>query len=234
MFKEVKLKQNTLAGLVCFGLIILAAGIQMSSSNYMKYASNKMLAPLNLVDSIQNQIIENTLKETPLNVRTLKVRTLKKQYLISSEIKGYYMKIGIAYYKNYYAFSICSIIFTTFLTIAVFLIANKGWQNSNLILKSFLLTTIVISSIYYFLPNVLNNKENLKNNLEKVRVFGKIQYDILTLSNKIKQIDSVQIDSAITSNYERISKDLDFMSTIDNSKLQSEYTNLMEQYKPGN
>ena len=152
MIKEFLQKENTLAAIVCIGLIILAIGTQKTSSHFMQLESDRVLSPLNSVDLIQNQIIDSTLKEP-----TLKITTLKKQYLICGEIKSYYKALGVSYYINYYAFSICSIVFITLLTIAGFLIVTNGWQNSALVLKSFLLTTIVLSSIYYFLPNVLNN-----------------------------------------------------------------------------
>jgi len=220
-------RKTTLALIVAVALIITAISTQKWAYRYMNKASNEALIPLNAADSIQNLILNNTLKDS-----TLKIVTLKKQYLICDKIKSYYRGLGVSYYTNYYAFSICSIIFITLLTIAVFLIANKGWQGSSPVLKSFLLVSIVLSSIYYFLPTVLNNNENLKNNMEKVIVFEKIQTDILSFSNKVSQVDNSKIDSSITSYYERISTNFDFLTTIDNSKLDSEITNLLKSYKP--
>jgi len=231
MIKELLKKSKTIPSLISLGLIILAICTFYISTSFMSSASEKILTPLNTVNSIQNQIIENTYK----NVETTsKTNILKKQYLISGEIKKYYLQTGKSYYKYHFAFSISSIIFTTLLTIAIFLIANKGWQKSNLILKSFLLTTIILSSIFYFLPNVMSNKENLKNNSEKIKIYGKIQTDILKISNKLEESTAKQIDSIISNNYDRISNDLDFFNSIDDSKLQNEYINLMKQYKSGN
>jgi hypothetical protein len=229
MIKEFINKKNTLAALLCFGLITLAVITQMSSTSFMKTASINMLAPLNTVDSIQCQIIKNSLIDS-----SLKTSTLKQQFFISREIKNYYKNVSVAYYNNYYAFSICSILFTTLLTIGGFLIANRGWQNSSVVLKTFLLTTIVLSSVYYFLPKVLNNEENLKNNIEKVAEFEKIQSDILTIANSIKGMETTQIDSSITSNYNRISTHLDFLTTIDDSELQNEFGELLKQFKQNN
>lgn len=229
MDKEILTKQSTLAAFVCVGLILLAVVTHMSSSSFMESAAINMLAPFETVDSIQKQIIENSLSDLDP-----KMSILKKQFLISGEIKSFYLSVGVAYYKNYYTFSICSILFITLLTIAGFLIANKGWQNSSLILKSFLLTTIVFSSVYYFLPEVLNNKENLNDNIKKVVEYEKIQSDILTIANRIEQMDSIQIDSSITYNYERISSHLDFLTKIDDSQLQNEFADILKQFKQNN
>jgi hypothetical protein len=229
MIKEFIYKQNTLAALLCFGLIALAVITQKTATSFMHTASIKMLIPLNTVDSIQCQIINNALIDS-----SLKTSTLKQQFLISREIKSYYKNVSVAYYKNYYAFSICSIFFTTLLTIGGFLIANKGWQNSSIVVKTFVLTTVVLSSVYYFLPKVLNNKENLKSNIEKVAEFEKIQSDILSIANSIKGMEMTQIDSSITSNYKRLSTHLDFLTTIDDSELQNEFGKLLKQFKQNN
>jgi hypothetical protein len=227
MLREFFQKERTLALIVAIALLVLAIGTQKWAFRYMKIASVEALSPLNSADSIQNLIVNGSLIDT-----SSKIVTLKRQYLISGKIKSYYQGLGVTYYMNYYAFSICSIVFMTLLSIAVFLIANKGWQNSSILLKSFMLTTIVLSSVYYFLPNVLNNNENLKNNMEKVKVFEKIQFDILSFANKVSQMDNSKIDSSIASNYDRISTNLDFLTTIDNSQLNSELTNLLKSYKP--
>lgn len=225
MIEEYLKPENISATVVCIGLILLAIFIHVATYRFMKSASERVLAPLDSVDLIQYQIIEKTLEGN-----TLKLTTLKNQYLICEQIKKYYKGLGISYYTNYFAFSICSIIFVTLLTIAVFLIANIGWQGSDLVHKSFFLTTIALSSIYYFLPSVLNNKENLKKNTEKVIEFEKIQLDILSFSNKIELMDIENINDIITSNYENISTNLDFLNTIDDSKLINEMNILRKNY----
>jgi len=218
--------ETALAVIVAVTLLVLAIGTQKWAFRFMKNASEEMLAPLNSADSIQSLIMNAS-----LNDASAKVSTIGKQYLICDKIKSYYTGLGVSYYINYYAFSICSIIFITLLSIAVFLIANKGWQNSPVVLKSFLLTAIVLSSVYYFLPNVLKNEENLKNNMEKVKVFEKIQCDILSYLNKISREDAARVDSSITAYYDRISGNLDFLTAIDDSKLNSEITDLLKSYK---
>jgi hypothetical protein len=219
--------KGLLASLLAISLVVLAIGTQKFSHRFMEDASVKVLRPLRAADSIKSSIIEITLRDS-----SLKITTLKKQYLVCDSIKRYYLNLGVAYYSNYYSFSICSIVFITLLTIAVFLVANKGWQNSSIILKAFLLSNIVLSSFYYFLPNVLGNKENLKNNMEKVRIFEKIQFDMLSLSYNIMQQDNKRVDSSIASYYDRISINLDFLTNIDDSKLNSEFSTLLKDYKP--
>jgi hypothetical protein len=219
-------KPENLAVLVSVGLITFIAIVHTTSFSFMESASKRVLKPLRTVDSIQQTIADTTLYKADL-----KTVTLKKQYGIAEEIKKYYTNIGASYYQNYYAFTICSIFLTTLLTIAIFLLANKGWQNSSIVLRSFLLSTIVLSSIYYFLPNVLNNDKNLEKNMDKVLTYVKIQSDILTFSNVIEKATEAQIDSVIAYNYKEISDNLSFPSNIDDTSLQDKFSDLMKQFK---
>lgn len=226
MMMELIKKQQSLAILISIGLIAFIAIVHGASFSFMRSASNNVLQPLNNVDSIQRTIADTTLYKA--DVKTM---TLRKQYTMAEEIKRYYTRIGASYYQNYYAFTICSIFLTTLLTIAIFLLANKGWQNSNMVLRSFLLTTILLSSIYYFLPNVLNNGQNVEKNMDKILVYVRIQSDILTFANEIDEASEQDIDSVIAHNYREISDNISFPSNIDDSSLQDKFSDLMKQFK---
>lgn len=204
-------------------LVLLLLGIlaQLGSHSFMYHKTNEILKPLSSADSLQYVNFKLTINDS-----LPKLKTLKSQYETAQEIKSYFMNVALTYYLNYYAFSICSIIFTTLLSIAVFLVANKGWQTSPLILKTFLMTTVVLSSIYYFLPTVLSNKDNIQKNLNKVIVYQKIQSDILSFSSTYNPTDDCKTDTILKSNYDKIVSNFDFIITIDDSKLSS---NLQDQ-----
>ncbi|NIF05166.1 hypothetical protein F3J23_06890 [Chryseobacterium sp. Tr-659] len=218
-------KEIVQAVIMCIILVFLAFSVQIKSVNFMESSSINVLKPLDSADAIQKQIINDLLPE-----RSGKMLILKRQYQITEEIKKYYRHLGTTYYVNYYSFSICAILFTTLLTVAVFLVVNKGWQNSGLIFKTFLLSNIILASIYYFLPNVLSNKDNLANNMEKIKVFQNIQSDIISVSYTIKNLDEKKTDSAILSHFNRISVNVDFPTTIDNTKINNELSKLLENY----
>ena len=221
MIKMYLQKESVQAGLICIFLIFLALGIQLSSFYLMKEKSIILFESLNKADSIQKEIAYEALQGNEL-----KIITLKRQYQIASEIKTYYRDFGTSYYLNYYSFSICAIIFTILLSIAVFLIANKGWSNSGIVLRAFLLSSIAISSAYYFLPQVLSNKENLSDIVAKIKEFQKIQSDIMSVSVQLKQIDEKKTDSLISDFFNRISNNIDFPTAIDDSKIHSEMADL--------
>ena len=220
-------KESTRAAIVLLALLALAILVQKSSHRFINKAATELLLPLQAADSIQTAIINRLLTDS-----TPKISTLKQQYLITQKVKGYYQAVGTEYYTNYYAFSICAIIFMVLLTVAVFMVANKGWQNTPVLIRVFLLGTVVLSSLYYFLPNVLNNKENIRNNLDKVKLYQTLETDMLSFSNTIGRQPVEAIDSTITNNYKRISNNLDFLTTIDDSKLGNEVSSLLKGYQP--
>jgi hypothetical protein len=213
--------------LLVLGLLILAYTVQKRSSGFMLNASNQVLKPLSRADSLQYANFRITINDS-----SPQLKTLNSQYETAQEIKSFYKVLAISYYVNFYAFSICSILFTTLLTVAIFLVVNKGWQSSPLTLKTFLLTTVVLSSIYYFLPNVLSNKENLQKNSEKVIAFQKIQSDILSFSSVYNPEEKVNLDSILINNYNQIILNFDFITIIDNSKLNSNPQDILERINP--
>lgn len=216
-------KENVQAILICLVLGALAFTVQTKSVCFMKEASVKVLKPLDSADSIQNQIINRSLTGS-----SVKILTLKNQYLMSDQVKKYYRQLGTTYYVNYYSFSICAIVFVTLLTVAVFLMVNKGWQNSSLLLKTFLLANIILGSVYYFLPNVLSNKDNINANMLKIKEFQKIQSDIMNISVRVDKLNEKKIDSAIQNHFNRITANIDFPTAIDNSKIDSKLSKLLE------
>ncbi|PRB02247.1 hypothetical protein CQ046_13485 [Chryseobacterium sp. MYb7] len=223
IIKDFLKKENVQAVLICLILGALAFTVQTQSGRFMEDSSVKVLEPLDKADSIQNQVINASLSGS-----SVKISTLKKQYLMSEQVKRYYRQLGTTYYVNYYSFSICAIVFATLLTVAVFLMVNKGWQNSGLLLKTFLLANIVLSSVYYFLPNVLSNKDNINSNMLKIKEFQKIQSDIMKIAVNAGKLDEKKMDSAIQNHFERIGANIDFPTTIDNSKIDSKLLKLLE------
>lgn len=199
--------------LVAF-FILFAVILDEGSFKYIKNKSTEMLVPIDSADKIQDKIIQLTINDS-----LYKASTIKNQYYVSKQLKHYYMNMAITYNNNYYRFSICFVVYTTLLTIILFLVAAKGWQNTNIFLKAFFLLTTLLTSFYFFVPNVFNNKENLQNNLQKVIVFQRLQSNILSFSNTLNQTDKKKVDSMITSINDTIKYNYNFIINIDPQKV---------------
>jgi hypothetical protein len=194
--------------------ILFAFILHEGSFKYMENKSSEMLVPIDSADVLQDKIIQSSINDT-----FYKASTIKNQYYVSKQLKHYYMDMAITYNNNYYRFSICFVVFTTLLTIILFLVAAKGWQNSNIFLKTLFLLTTLLSSFYFFLPNVFSNKENLQNNLQKVIVFQKLQSNIISFSNTLNESDRKKVDSMITNINDTIKNNYNFIINIDPQKV---------------
>jgi hypothetical protein len=199
---------------IIFGIqyFVFAILIHFLSFRFIRKASKNILLPIDQVDILQ----EKMLKNSPDNK---KVTILIDQFNISTHLKSYYRNLAISFYQNYYVFTICSIVYTIFLAIAVFLLAADGWKDSPPCIKVIVLMTLFFAAYYYFLPNVLNNKLNLQKNMDCVKFFQKLQLDILSFLNRINSIDENEIDIFITNIYIAIKDNYDYNISFDTSLL---------------
>lgn len=219
-------KNNQVLVLV-LGLIITAILIQLSSIQFMGKSIALATAPLKKSDYYQASMLEGFEKSKDHHLRVL-----KKQYEICQNMKEYKEGVAVSYYVYYYSFSICSIVFTTLLSIGGIFLANKGWQTADPLLKAFLMTCIGISSIFYFLPKVLNNDENIKNCAEKVKSFENTQLEILNICHHRPSLHDTIMDSKISTIYSKISSDFDFMTDLDYSAI-DDYKEIVKSYNIG-
>lgn len=203
------MKDNTKCLLIVIGLVIIAAGVQLWSSLYMESTTFKKMTDIHSSDSIFHVSLINILDKNT----DRKIIILKNQYDACQKIKDYYNGVGITYFRNYYAFSICSVLFTTLLAIASFLVINDGWQKAGIVLKTFFLTTILISSFYFFLENVLENKKNLATNLQKAKIFQHTQFNILYFANSPDVAKTDSLNKFLKNNYADIAENLDLLTT---------------------
>ena len=190
----------------------IAVFIHLLSFKFIEKSSIKSLSSMDTVDTLQDSIL-NKASESE------KIKTLITQFEISKVLKDYYRNLAASYYLNYYVFTICSIVYTIILAVSGFLLAGNGWQNSNPNIKTVFLLTTVFASFYYFLPNVLNNKLNLQKNTDSVKIFQKIQFDILSFLNSINKTNENEIDIFISNIYTAIRDNYDYNISLDTSLL---------------
>lgn len=132
-------------------------------------------------DVVVEEGIKNMLFEGP------EAYQIKEQYKITKELKDAYMMIAFHYSVYNYGFSIFFTIFSVITGILGFLIAKKGWDNSqNFYLRSSFLLSFFFSSLFGILPGVMNNEENIKTNLGMFHKLSGLQLDLYTLAKDNK------------------------------------------------
>ena len=193
--------------LLTLGIVFLAILLHVTSVSYMRKATLDKMEYLKSADSLMLNSADLLLpKPDPA------FRTLKNQFSASQKLKDYYEDLGSTYYRNYYVFSTCSIVFVTLLAVAVFLVINAGWNNSPQLIKTFFLVSICISSFYFFLPSVFENRENFALNFKKARSFEQIQMNILAYASQpyAGNVDSLRKELA--GNYHQIAENFDLLT----------------------
>jgi hypothetical protein len=224
---ELLKKESFQSVLLAAGMIILAAVIYFVSTRFMYSAAKRALKPLKNADNKQEIDLQSAMIDS-----IPELKTLKMQYETIKEIKTFHMDLAVAYHADFYAFSMCSILFITLLSIGGFLVVNAGWSNTSLLLKSFVLSATFVSSIFYFLPRVVCNEKNISKNANKVIAFQSIQSEILVIAMSYNSIDKSKINSMVANIYKLIAANYDFINTIDNSKLNTSPQEILKSLNP--
>jgi Na+/H+-translocating membrane pyrophosphatase len=145
------------------------------------------------------------------------------QYAVLSFFKEHHKELGRVYYSNYYSFNVVLTIATIILAILVFLIANKGWQTSDIFLKISFCTVFFISSLLGILTITLGQKENYESNFKQYLYYDKIQTNIITFVNTTDQYKPSRVANLTDSFIVAISSDLrangQFFMAIDANKI---------------
>lgn len=218
--------------LLAIGLILTAAILHVSSIAYITHRIQNKIDNLKTTDSVFQKTLE-----IPIPGSNQSTVSLINQYNASQIIKNYYLDISVIFYRNFYAFAICGIVFGTILVIATFLLITTGWRESSLLIKTFFLTTILISSFYFFLPTVLNNRDNYALNLKKVKTFNQIQMNILSFSAQLptkKYLNnSDSLSAFLVRSYDNIASNFD-LETVDihSEKLGENPADILKSIKP--
>ena len=193
--------------LLAVGMVSIAVILHMGSNRFMRQTVPEKMQMISAADSINLATAKTLITGTTSNHTQL-----KSQLATTQELKKYYLDMANTYFRNYYAFTICSVFFGTVLAIAAFLLVNIGWKDSKVFAKTFFLVTVFISSFYFVLANVLNNRENYTLNLNKVKAFHQIQLNILSFASEPYADRSDSLMNIVKRNYRDIATNYDLQT----------------------
>lgn len=132
-------------------------------------------------DSIVQLAVNNMIYEGPQAVQ------IKEQFQITKEVKESYMMVAFWYTVYNYSFSIFLTIFSVITGLLGFLLAKKGWDNTdNYYLKASFMVSFFCASLFGIMPRVMGTEDNIKNNLSQYHLYSEIQMDLYTLAKDNK------------------------------------------------
>ncbi|HTB33087.1 MAG TPA: hypothetical protein VK808_13750 [Bacteroidia bacterium] len=197
--------------MIGFLFLVVAISLQISSYEIIKHISSRVVDDVNFADSLGDISAAHVFKK----VAEPRMHYLQDQFLFAGQLKDTYKEMGLEYFRNYYAFSVCLTLFTTLLSISVFLVAHRGWANCTVKLKAFLIFNVVFASFYYFIPKVLNNETNISKNMNQHKAYQGIQIDILSFCRTVDTLNRAKMDTMIARTANQIKSNYDFAIGID-------------------
>jgi hypothetical protein len=206
---------------LCLLIIVLTVIISAFALTTMYRMSSRLYKPIEKSNILREKFFLGDTSQK--NIGYPKMQYLKMQYAVLSFFKEHHKELGRVYYSNYYSFNVVLTIATIILAILVFLIANKGWQTSDIFLKISFCTVFFISSFLGIMTITLGQKENYESNFKQYLYYDKIQTNIITFVNTTDQYKPSRIANLTDSFIVAISSDLrangQFFMAIDANKI---------------
>ena len=199
-----KVEANQALLLIVFFAITFTV-LDQGSMYYMRRETTFIETKIDKADLVQDKLIP-----IPSTTDTSKINYLKAQYYMSKHLKKYFMSLAATFNSNYFKFSVCFTVSSILLSIAIFLIVQKGWSLSQYPIKVFFIASVFTSSLYYFLPLVFNNKDNVQKNIDKVKIVQGIQTDIVSYYVSFNNLSKSKQDTVIVQINNRIKDNYDF------------------------
>lgn len=171
----------------------------------------------------------------------------KAQQKIMSMRKSHHLDLSKVFFRNYYGVLIVTMLFSCIGGIVLFLLVNKGWNGSTVVLKTLFLAIAMILIFCGFFPLVFKQQENFNENIKYYMNYTKAELNVIDQLSKLehplfpvkqdslkengrftgfKELpDSVaffkRVDSMITSNHNALNTLTNYVLTIDANEIKS-------------
>lgn len=171
----------------------------------------------------------------------------KAQQKIMSIRKAHHLDLSKVFFRNYYGILIVTMLFSCIGGIVLFLLVNKGWNGSTIVLKTLFLAIAMILIFCGFFPLVFKQQENFNENIKYYMNYTKAELNVIDQLSKLEhplfpvKQDSVKvngrfdsfkdspdsvtffkrIDSMITNNHNTLNNLTNYVLTIDANEIKS-------------
>jgi len=219
------------------GIIFLLASCQMSR------AGTKAMRPYVKSQDFINQYMGSLKKPDHLPEKYFNV--FKAQQKIMSIRKEHYLHLSNVFFRNYYAILVILMLYSCIGGVVIFLVMNKGWKDSSIVLKALLLSIIMVVTFCGFFPSVFKQQANFDENIKYYMNYTKAEMNIIdqlsrfenplfpqkpiidTTSKKVIgfERDSIaffrSVDSSLSVNNKNINELTNYLLTIDAHEIKS-------------
>ena len=137
-------------------------------------SANKLLAPLDTVNKLQTDLSCSDFNITPVEAASF-VRLNKIILKQKEQHKLTFIKL----YRYYLASISLLTIFSILSGILGFIIAQKGWKNTDIRIRSVFLTSVALTSFYGLSISVFKQETGINQNIKSYIKYDNIQKEIL-------------------------------------------------------
>lgn len=153
---------------------------------------------------------------------------LNTQAKLNSEQIIYSIKQSYYHLSFYNGLIAVIIVFTTLMSISIFMISHKGWNGSSVYVKVFGLTVIVLLGLANLINTVVKPKENFKTYVQGIKKSSSNQIKIFDMINDYNRISAEKMDSVVTKNFEDLNFNVELLPNIDEEQLSSSSIDVTE------
>ncbi len=215
---------NRKAAILFFSIILITTIIAFTTLTAMYRMTRRLYQPLEESNTLREQFMQSD--SIHRDISADKIKYLKLEYGVLSKFKEHHKETGRVYYTNYYSFTVV-LSFTAVITaVLIFMIANNGWQQANILMKVSFCTFFAISSFFGLMTVTLGQKENYENNFKQYLYYDKIQSNIITFIHTYDQYEPTRANNLADSFIVAVNNDLrdndQFFLSIDANKVSIE------------
>lgn len=153
------------------------------TSAQMNRQGLKVMKPYAESHELINSYLDSLQKPLVLEEKYFDV--FKTQQKVLTLRKSHHLNLGIIFFRNYYGVLILSMIFSCIGGVVLFLIANQGWANASITLKSLFLSLALLVTFFGFFPSVFKQEENFNENLKSYMSYTKAEVNIVDQLSKL-------------------------------------------------
>src|SRR5258706_1038162 len=239
------LQSDRMKAIIVFAFTIAFGGmVFLFASWQMNGKANKSMQPYIKSQEFINQYIDSLKKPDHLSEKYFNV--FKAQQKILSMRKEHYLGLSRLFFRNYYAVLIVLMLYSVVGGVVIFLLVNKGWKDSSIILKTLFLAIVMVVTFCGFFPSVFKQQWNSDENIKYYMNYTRAEIDIMDQLSRFdnplfpqkcvkdpvekKEVvsykpDSVAfyriIDSSIAVNNKNINNLTNYILTIDANEIKS-------------
>tara|TARA_R110001632_G_scaffold45215_3_gene114862 strand:+ start:1708 stop:2394 length:687 start_codon:yes stop_codon:yes gene_type:complete len=163
---------------ICLILAIVTFGFKKNSSNFEEMS----LQSLNHFDQAYDKNIELTKTGASSYLTENQKSILLSKISIIEENKSYHLDLIKLLYKNNYALLTLLPFMSAITAILAFLMIQKGWNGSNLYLKTYFILFTTLTGLVGIYPEVYQQSQSIEKNVQNYLSYKKIQKSIFNYS----------------------------------------------------